>query len=146
MRSKPQHHKSYRSLKQLLIPEQSWNSISMDFIKKLLSSSRFNTILVIVNQLIKQVIFIPAYDTITSMELACLFILHVFSKYGISSHAISNRGLEFVSNFFCSLGTVLDMQLHFTSGYHPVGDEQTKCTNQTFKQYLHIYCNYQQDN
>jgi len=38
------------------------------------------------------------------------------------------------------------MQLHFTSDYHPEGDEQTERMNQTFEQYLHIYCNYQQDN
>ena len=38
------------------------------------------------------------------------------------------------------------MRLHFTSGYHPKGDGQTKCTNQTLKQYLCVYCNYQQDN
>jgi hypothetical protein len=40
----------------------------------------------------------------------------------------------------------LNMQLHFTSGYHPKGDSQTEQTNQTLKQYLWIYCNYQQDN
>ena len=38
------------------------------------------------------------------------------------------------------------MQLHFTSGYHPEDDGQTECMNQTLEQYLHIYCNYQQDN
>ena len=38
------------------------------------------------------------------------------------------------------------MWLHFTSGYHPKGDGQTEHTNQTLEQYLHIYCNYQQDN
>ena len=38
------------------------------------------------------------------------------------------------------------MRLHFTSGYHPEGDGQTECTNQTLKQYLRVYCNYQQDN
>ena len=38
------------------------------------------------------------------------------------------------------------MQLHFTSGYHPKDDGQTKCTNQTLEQYLCIYCNYQKDN
>jgi len=38
------------------------------------------------------------------------------------------------------------MRLHFTSGYHPEGDRQTKCTNQTLEQYLRVYCNYQQDN
>ena len=38
------------------------------------------------------------------------------------------------------------MRLHFTSGYHPEGDEQTERTNQTLEQYLCVYCNYQQDN
>jgi len=72
----------------------------MDFIKKLLLSSGFDTILVIVDWLTKQAIFIPAHDTIMSMDLAHLFILHVFSKYGIPSHVTSDRGSEFVSNFF----------------------------------------------
>jgi len=38
------------------------------------------------------------------------------------------------------------MRLHFTSGYHPEGDGQTERMNQTLEQYLHVYCNYQQDN
>ena len=78
--------------------------------------------------------------------MARLFIVYVFSKHGISSYVTSSRGLEFVLNFFWSLDTALDMWLHFTSGYHSEGDEQTKCMNQILKQYLHVYCNYQQDN
>ena len=142
MWSKLQCHKPYRSLKQLPILEWPWNSISMDFIEKLPSSSGFDTILVIVNRLTKQVIFIPVHNTITSADLAHLSVLHMFSKHGIPSHIISDRGLEFMSNFFWSLGTALDMCLHFTSGYHPKGDGQTECTNQTLKQYLRVYCNY----
>jgi len=118
----------------------------MDFIEKLPSSSRFDTILVIVDRLTKQAIFIPAHDTITFMDLAHLFVLHVFSKHSIPFHATFNRSSEFISNFFWSLGTALNMWLHFTSGYHPEGDGQTKCMNQTLKQYLCVYCNYQQDN
>jgi len=110
IQSKPQHHKLYRSLKQLPIPEWPWNSISMDFIEKLPLSSGFDTILVIVNQLTKQAIFIPVHDTITSANLACLFVLHVFSKHGIPSHVISDRGSEFVSNFFQSLGISVTTQ------------------------------------
>ena len=94
----------------------------MDFIEKLPSSSRFDTILVIVNQLTKQMIFIPVHDTIMFVDLACLFVLHVFSKHGVPSHVTSNRDSEFVSNFFRSLGTALNMWLHFTSGYYPEGD------------------------
>jgi len=118
----------------------------MDFIEKLLSSSGFDTILVIVDWLTKQVIFIPTHGTIMSADLACLFILHVFSKHNVPFHVTSDRSSEFVSNFFQSLGTALDMQLHFTSGYHPEGDRQTECINQTLEQYLCVYCNYQQDN
>jgi len=38
------------------------------------------------------------------------------------------------------------MKLHFTLGYHPKGNGQTKCVNQTLEQYLQVYCKYQQDN
>ena len=51
-----------------------------------------------------------------------------------------------MSHFFRSLGKVLDMTLHFTSGYHPEGDGQTERTNQTLEQYIRVYSNYQQDN
>src|SRR5271169_1780045 len=115
-------HRPYGTLKQLPIPEKPWNSISMDFIEQLPPSSRFTSILVIVDRFSKQGIFIPTHDTITSAELARLFVLHVFSKHGVPSHVTSDRGTEFVSHFFRSLGKALDMVLHFTSGYHPEGD------------------------
>ena len=80
------------------------------------------------------------------MDLAYLFVLHVFSKHSIPSHIISDRDSEFVLNFFWSLSTALDIWLHFTLGYHSKGDGQTKYMNQTLKQYFYVYCNYQQDN
>jgi len=118
----------------------------MDFIKKLPFSFSFDTILVIVDRLSKQAIFIPTHDTITSAELACLFVIHVFSKHGVLSYVTSNCSSEFVSHFFHSLGTTLDIRLHFTSGYHPEANGQAERTNQTLEQYLYIYYNYQQDN
>ena len=145
-RSKPTRHKPYGLLKQLPIPSRPWNSISMDFIEQLPPSLGYTAILVIVDRLSKQGIFIPTHDTITSALLAELFVLHVFSKHGVPSHCTSDRGSEFVSHFFRSLGKALDMKLHFTSGYHPQGDGQTERVNQTLEQYLRVYCNYQQDN
>jgi hypothetical protein len=145
-RVKAPRHKPYRMLKQLPIPEKLWNSIWMDFIEQLPDSSGFTAILVIVDWFTKQGIFIPTTNEVDSAELACLFVLHIFSKHGVPSYVTSNRGSEFVSHFFHSLGKVLDMTLHFTSRYHPEGDRQTEQTNQTLEQYLRCYCNYQQDN
>ena len=118
----------------------------MDFIKTLPTSSGCDSILVIIDQLSKQCIFILTTIHCTSEDLAGLFIMHVFSKHGVPEHVTSDRGPEFVSRFFRSLRKALDMKLHFTSGYHPEGDRQTEQTNQTLEQYLWIFCNYQQDN
>jgi len=60
-------------------------------------------------------IVITAHNTIMSVDLAYLFILYMFSKHSIPSHITSDRGLEFVPNFFCPLSTTLDIQLHFTT-------------------------------
>jgi hypothetical protein len=98
--SKAPRHRPYSLLKQLPIPEKLWNSISMDFIEQLPASSGFTLILVIVDCLSKQGIFIPTFDTITPTQLAQLFVLHVFSKHGVPSHVTSDQGSEFVSHFF----------------------------------------------
>ena len=89
-RAKTPHHRPYRLLKQLPIPERPWDSISMDFIEQLPSSSGFTAILVVVDRLSKQAIFVPTYDTITSPQLTQLFLLHIFSKHGVPSHVTSN--------------------------------------------------------
>src|SRR5271169_5884811 len=117
----------------------------MDFIETLPTSSGHDSVLVVVDRLSKQSIFIPTTIHCTSEDLAVLFVTHVFSKHGVPEHVTSDRGSEFVSRFFRSLGKALDMKLHFTSGYHPKGDGQTERTNQTLEQYLRIYCDYQQD-
>lgn len=77
-------------LQQLPIPERPWNSISMDFIEHLPISAGYSAILIIINRLMKQGIFIPTYDTIDTPDLAKLFILHVFSKHGVPSHVTSD--------------------------------------------------------
>ena len=85
----------------------------MDFIEQLPDSSGYMAILVAIDRLTKQSIFILTHDTITSTQLAQLFVLHVFSKHRVLSHITSDRCLEIISCFFRSLGKALDMTLHF---------------------------------
>src|SRR5258708_6004716 len=143
--SKVNWHKPYGFLKQLPIPPHPWESISMDFIEQLPTSEGNTAILVIVDHLTKQSLFIPTHDSIDSLELTQLFLTHVFSKHGTPSHVTSDQGSEFVSHFFRSLGKLLQMELHFTSGYHLEGDGQMEHLNQVLEQYLRAYMNYQQD-
>ncbi len=118
----------------------------MDFIEQLLDSNRFTAILVVINCASKQAIFMPTHNIINSEELTQLFVIHVFSKHGVPNHITSDHGSKFVSQFTHALAKALDMELHFTSGYHPEADRQMEHANQTLEQYICIYCFYQQDN
>jgi len=129
-RNKPSCHCPYGLLQPLPIPERPWHSISMDFIKQLLPSNGYTAILVIIDRLSKESVFIPT---------------HVFAKHGIPLHISSDRGSEFTSHFFHSLGSLLCMNLHFTLGHHPSANRQVEHLNSTLEQYLCIYCNYKQD-
>ena len=86
-------------------PECKWQSesngaISINFIEQLPPSSGYTSVLVVVDWLSKQGIFIATHDTITSSDLALLFVIHVFSKHGIPAHVTCDWGLEFISHFF----------------------------------------------
>src|SRR5258708_5359114 len=143
--AKSPRHKPYGKLKQLPIPSQPWSSISMDFIEQLPASEGFSTILVVIDRLTKQAIFIPSHDKVNALQVARLFLTHIFSKHGVLAHVTSDHGSEFILHFFRSLGKLLRMRLHFTSGYHLEGDGQMECANQVLEQYLWGYTNYQQD-
>jgi len=118
----------------------------MDFIEQLPPSNGFTAILVIIDRLSKESVFIPTVDTATAIDVADAFVTHVFSKHGIPLHVSSDRGSEFTSHFFHSLGSLLRMRLYFTSGHHPAANGQVERINSTLEQYLRIYCNYEQDN
>src|SRR6266446_11005645 len=118
----------------------------MDFIEQLPASEGFSAILVVINQLTKQAIFIPSHDMVNAPQVAQLFLIHIFSKHGVPAHITSDQGSKFISHFFHSLGKLLQMRLHFTLGYHPEGDRQMEHANQVLEQYLWVYTNYQQDN
>jgi len=116
----------------------------MDFIEQLPKSLGYTDILVVVDRLTKQAIFILTQRSINAIRLVEIFVRNIFSKHGVLSYVTSDWGTEFVSKFFRALAATLNMRLYFTLGYHPEANSQTKQTNQTLEQYLRIYCNYQQ--
>src|SRR3984893_19526421 len=102
MWTKTVRHKPYGLMKFLPIPQCPWSSISMHFIEGLPLSLDFDSILVIVDRLTKYVIFIECCKTDSAIELATLFLKHVFAKHGAPHNIFSNQGKLFVSNFWSS--------------------------------------------
>lgn len=64
----------------------------MDHIVQLPKAGKeqFNAILVVVDQLTKQAIYIPCHTTDTAKEFARLFLKNVFSKHGLPVDIVSD--------------------------------------------------------
>src|ERR1700731_2832200 len=120
-------------MKFLPILQCPWSSILMDFIKGLPLSLDFDSILVIVDRLTKYAIFIECHKTDSAIELATLFLKHVFTKHGAPHNIVSDRGKLFVLKFWSSLCHLLDIKVNLLTAYHPKTDGQTEHVNQILK-------------
>src|SRR6266446_6312884 len=74
------------------IPSHCWEVISINTIRELLESNRYNAILVVVDRLSKHIHAIPTVTTVGSAGVACLFLEHVWRHHGLPEAVISDRG------------------------------------------------------
>ncbi|MBW0547372.1 hypothetical protein O181_087087 [Austropuccinia psidii MF-1] len=125
-RNKNIHHKKFELLKLVPIQNGPWICLTMPFITQLPLSNSFDSILVIVDRFSKTEVFIPTMSSITSMDLAHLFIKNIFLKHGLPS------------------GIKLKISRDLSTSYHPETDGQTERVNQILEQYLWMYVRYHQ--
>ncbi|MBW0573616.1 hypothetical protein O181_113331 [Austropuccinia psidii MF-1] len=81
-------------------------------------------------------IFIPACSAITSLDLAQIFISHVFSKHGLPISIVSDRGSLFFSSFWTQLCQQLKIPGDLSTAFQPETDGQKKRLNQILEQYV----------
>nr|GEX46117.1 reverse transcriptase domain-containing protein [Tanacetum cinerariifolium] len=134
---KAEHKKPLRLLVQPKIPEWKWDNITMDFVTKLPKSSQgYNTIWVIVDELIKSAIFTPIRETDLMDKLARIYLKEVVTRHEIPVSIISDRDPRFASNFWRSLQNALGTRLDMSTAYHPKTDGQSERIIQTLKDML----------
>ena len=145
-RVKPSRQLPAGLLNPLPIPQRPWWSISWDFITGLPESNGFNSILVVVCRLTKMSHYIACRDTVTSYQLADIFINEVFRLHGVPHEIVSDRGPVFVSQFWREVTRLLGVELGLSTAFHPQTDGQTERVNQILEQYLRCFVDYQQTN
>ena len=108
-----------------VLPNSNWKSIFMDFIVKLLKTQRQkDTILVIIDIFNKMAHFIATQEILEALQIANLFIDHVFWLHGLPMSLVFDSG-HFWSHFF----GCLEVYLNMSSGDHPKTNGQTKRVN-----------------
>ena len=145
--------KSPRSLPQgflqpLPVPFRAWSDISVDYITPLPTCERhgakYKHILVVVCRLTKMRHFI-AVTGLSADELATAFIGRVYSLHGCPDNIVSDRGTQFVSEFWTHLSERLGIALRPSSAFHPETDGQTERVNAGVEQYLRAFMSFHQD-
>nr|GEV97010.1 reverse transcriptase domain-containing protein [Tanacetum cinerariifolium] len=119
-RVKVKHQRPSRLLVQPSIPEWKWDSITIDFITKLLKSSQgFDTIWVIVDQLTKSAHFFLIRENDPLDKLARLYLNRIVARHEIPVSIICDRDGRFTSNFWRSFEKALGVVRFGKQGLNP---------------------------
>ncbi len=120
------HSIAYPLLQPLPIPEERWNTVSVDFISELPESGRYDTIMVVVNSIGKRAHFSETLTTVMAAGAANLYLRNIWKLHGLLRRVISDRGLQFVAAFMKELFRMLGIEAATSTAYHPQTDGQTE--------------------
>ena len=101
--------------------------------KKLLTKVIYDSILIIVDQLIKKARFILYLEALNAEELVYIFLRNVTAFNKLSEEIISDKDKLFTFNFWTSLIRQLEIKHKLLTVYHLQTDKQTEQMNQVIE-------------
>jgi transposase InsO family protein len=133
----------------LPVPFQTWKNISVNYITPLpiyeRNDLKYHYVAIIICHFTKMKHFIPI-TSLTAAELANAFIARIYAFYKASDTIISDRGTQFISEFWRKLFARFSIILKHSLAYYPKINGQTEKINAILKQYLKVYMNFRQNN
>ena len=119
-RVKAEHLKLDGTIQPLPIPAWKWEDITMDFISGLpKTSSGYDSIWVIIDRLTKSAHFLPVKVTYLVSKYAKIYLARIVCLHGIPKIIVSDRGPQFMSQFWDELHKAMRTTLLFSIAYHP---------------------------
>ncbi len=130
--NKIQRDKHYNKVTWLNALNALWESIIMNFITKLLKFKdlawevRFDSILIIVNRLMKYTMFISFRETATASVLMYIILQELISNYRLLKKFITDRDKLFMSKFWKMLTAELRIKHKMLTAYYSQMNEQSE--------------------
>ncbi len=135
-------------LQSLLISQQRWQDIAMNFIIELSLSKNYNVICMIIYRLFKEHHYVLCHwedDDISIEETVWIMLWNVYQLHDLLSSIVLNKDFQFISIMWQSLCKRLKIKVNLSTVYHSEIDNQLKRANQDVECELRIYCNYMQN-
>ena len=105
----------------------------------------YNSILVIIDLVIKMVYYEPVKITINAQRLAKVIFDMIVWHHDLPNSIISDRGLLFTSKFWSLFCYFLNIKRRLSTAFHPQTNGQTKQQNSTIEAYLQAFVNFKQN-
>jgi transposase InsO family protein len=98
----------------------------MDFKSFPKDKKGYDTVYVVIDRLSKRAYSIPCHKTTTAKDMAQLFISNIYRTHGPPETIVSDRGPQFISEFWTEFCRILRIKLKLSTAYHPQTDGQTE--------------------
>ena len=138
-------HKRFRNPQLPDIPTEPWHTVSIDFCGPFPKTTRgHDEVCSISCTLTGEALFVPCQTTITAKQTAQLFVEHAFRVKGLPQRIISDRGPQFIADFWQNFWNFIGTTASLTAPYHPQSNPVER-KNQNFETGLKSFVNAQQD-
>ncbi len=147
-RSKTSRNKSNDLLQPLLISEQRWQNIVMNFVIDLSDSYDYNAILTVICRLLKERHYISCItddEDITVEKTAEMLLQWVYWTHDLSSFIVFDQDSQFIFILWKFLCKRLSISLQLFIVYHSQINDQSERVNQNVERYLRFFCSYMQN-
>jgi len=81
--TKPWRYSPVGELQLLSVPDKQWDTLSVNFVVKLLESFGHDAVITVMDSVSKRVYFILMYTTVTVEGAAKLFLYYIWKLYGL---------------------------------------------------------------
>ncbi len=146
--SKTSQNKFNELLHSLLILEQQWKNIVMNFIIDLSLLKDKNIILTVICRLTKKRHYISCStddEEITAEKTAELMLQWIYQIHDLLNFIVLNRDSQFIFILWKFLCKRLSINLWLFTVYHSQIDDQSEWVNQNVERYLWFFCSYMQN-
>ncbi len=147
-RSKTSWNKFNELLHSLLILEQQWKNIVMNFVIDLSFLKGKNIILTVICRLTKKWHYISCFiddEKITAEKTAELMLQWIYQIHDLLDFIVLNQDSQFIFILWKSLCKRLNINLQHFTVYHFQIDDQSERVNQNVERYLWFFCSYMQN-
>ena len=102
-------------------------------------SHGYNSILMVVDRLSKEVELIACTKTCSALDTAKLFLANIWKHHGLPHSITSDQGLQFAAQVMQELNKALGIATKLLTSFHLQTDGQTEIVNKEIGNFLRIY-------